>query len=727
VSRRGGAALQEPPQAALSYTMRISFTFFLVAVISQGGAAGEQLQHLKVLGHPSLSMMVTVSGRGKTIKPEPGSRMPPPARSSARSTRTRPIRGYRVGPHITSGDLDGWDRKISRRGQKHVISRDYIIFSLEETKAGHRRKDLIVRIEDSSDSSDFLTVCGESRHVLSGGDRSFGAAFLPPLATQGALPSEAAPQLASLAERPLGSGEDGDTPQVLFKCNSEHQQKSMSCGTTLIYCKTNLYFPVYTTVIYRTPERAHSVIIIAPLLLLHLLTQLYRSPVVVPMQPAVPASLQQERTRARGVAAGTAHYEGREPGGRAELSISRGRGGAWMRDAGRRCRAVSQWGGAGPRSAEPMLLQLVHLQLRAGERAGGQRQRPGAVEPRTGTLREATSRGWGDRDREQHDWGTRELPIIPTAADWSFEWSTEPGIGDSGFSVKPCVCVLSLRISCLIWESRCSLIRQVPLIRGRSDSVTRFPKCRSQTDVASLMFYLQAYDGNASVSSACTPGFSADGYTALVSPNIMEGQKLLKGASPGSFRIICAESTIAFSLLEEPNFQFNNLNLGSNSYQDNSPGNRDMGPMNGAVVWKLSNECRQWRFFIVLVNLAAGPERQKQHGVINRHRNLRKEDFLSKKLKEGGFSFQETGGRRISFPKNWRKEDFLSKKLKEGGFSFQETGGRRISFPKNWRKKDFQKTGGRRISFPRNWRKEDLISKKLEEGGFPFQEKIELT
>ncbi|XP_031749829.1 cadherin-4 isoform X1 [Xenopus tropicalis] len=49
---------------------------------------------------------------------------------------------------------------------------------------------------------------------------------------------------------------------------------------------------------------------------------------------------------------------------------------------------------------------------------------------------------------------------------------------------------------------------------------------------------LGAYDGNASVSRACTPGFSAEGYTALVSPNIMEGQKLLKvkftGCSSGA-------------------------------------------------------------------------------------------------------------------------------------------------------------------------------------------------
>ncbi|OCT71958.1 hypothetical protein XELAEV_18034936mg [Xenopus laevis] len=39
------------------------------------------------------------------------------------------------------------------------------------TYTGHRRKDLIVRIEDSYD---FRTVCGESRHFSSGGDRSFG-------------------------------------------------------------------------------------------------------------------------------------------------------------------------------------------------------------------------------------------------------------------------------------------------------------------------------------------------------------------------------------------------------------------------------------------------------------------------------------------------------------------------------------------------------------------------
>ncbi|CAH2303175.1 cadherin-4 isoform X1 [Pelobates cultripes] len=39
---------------------------------------------------------------------------------------------------------------------------------------------------------------------------------------------------------------------------------------------------------------------------------------------------------------------------------------------------------------------------------------------------------------------------------------------------------------------------------------------------------LRARNGDISNQYSCTPGFSEDGYTALVSPNIMEGQKLLK-------------------------------------------------------------------------------------------------------------------------------------------------------------------------------------------------------
>ncbi|XP_075427512.1 cadherin-4 isoform X3 [Ascaphus truei] len=48
----------------------------------------------------------------------------------------------------------------------------------------------------------------------------------------------------------------------------------------------------------------------------------------------------------------------------------------------------------------------------------------------------------------------------------------------------------------------------------------------------------RVYSGNVTVSKKCTPGFSEEGYTALVSPNIMEGQKLLKvtfnGCSTGT-------------------------------------------------------------------------------------------------------------------------------------------------------------------------------------------------
>ncbi|KAJ7332111.1 hypothetical protein JRQ81_014291 [Phrynocephalus forsythii] len=37
-----------------------------------------------------------------------------------------------------------------------------------------------------------------------------------------------------------------------------------------------------------------------------------------------------------------------------------------------------------------------------------------------------------------------------------------------------------------------------------------------------------AHNGDLTVRSTCKPGFSEDDYTALVSQNIMEGQKLLK-------------------------------------------------------------------------------------------------------------------------------------------------------------------------------------------------------
>lgn len=44
-----------------------------------------------------------------------------------------------------------------------------------------------------------------------------------------------------------------------------------------------------------------------------------------------------------------------------------------------------------------------------------------------------------------------------------------------------------------------------------------------------LVLFLQAHNGDLTVRPTCKPGFSEDDYTAFVSPNIMEGQKLLKG------------------------------------------------------------------------------------------------------------------------------------------------------------------------------------------------------
>ncbi|KAJ6665723.1 hypothetical protein lerEdw1_002093 [Lerista edwardsae] len=39
----------------------------------------------------------------------------------------------------------------------------------------------------------------------------------------------------------------------------------------------------------------------------------------------------------------------------------------------------------------------------------------------------------------------------------------------------------------------------------------------------------RAHNGDLTVRPTCKPGFSEEDYTALVSQNIMEGQKLLKG------------------------------------------------------------------------------------------------------------------------------------------------------------------------------------------------------
>ncbi|XP_056403658.1 cadherin-4-like [Hyla sarda] len=47
---------------------------------------------------------------------------------------------------------------------------------------------------------------------------------------------------------------------------------------------------------------------------------------------------------------------------------------------------------------------------------------------------------------------------------------------------------------------------------------------------------LGAYAGNVTGQHSCIPGFSEEGYTALVSPNIKEGQKLLKGKWLLNFR-----------------------------------------------------------------------------------------------------------------------------------------------------------------------------------------------
>lgn len=53
-------------------------------------------------------------------------------------------------------------------------------------------------------------------------------------------------------------------------------------------------------------------------------------------------------------------------------------------------------------------------------------------------------------------------------------------------------------------------------------------KCHLQF-IGFLFCSLQAHNGDLTVRPTCKPGFSEDDYTALVSQNIVEGQKLLKG------------------------------------------------------------------------------------------------------------------------------------------------------------------------------------------------------
>lgn len=43
-------------------------------------------------------------------------------------------------------------------------------------------------------------------------------------------------------------------------------------------------------------------------------------------------------------------------------------------------------------------------------------------------------------------------------------------------------------------------------------------------------FHPQAHREDLTVSEACKAGFSEEGYTALISPNVLEGEKLLKGS-----------------------------------------------------------------------------------------------------------------------------------------------------------------------------------------------------
>lgn len=48
--------------------------------------------------------------------------------------------------------------------------------------------------------------------------------------------------------------------------------------------------------------------------------------------------------------------------------------------------------------------------------------------------------------------------------------------------------------------------------------------------VSQSPFHRQAHREDLTVREACKAGFSEEGYTALISPNVLEGEKLLKGS-----------------------------------------------------------------------------------------------------------------------------------------------------------------------------------------------------
>ncbi|OCT67116.1 hypothetical protein XELAEV_18038398mg [Xenopus laevis] len=90
-------------------------------------------------------------------------------------------------------------------------------------KAGHRRKDLIVRIEDSYD---FRTVCGESRHFSSGGDQSFGRSDR--LENFCRLP------IISLRVLPISRKLRVKKPLACNECQRDVKQKTIVCHCLLI-------------------------------------------------------------------------------------------------------------------------------------------------------------------------------------------------------------------------------------------------------------------------------------------------------------------------------------------------------------------------------------------------------------------------------------------------------------------------------------------------------------
>lgn len=47
--------------------------------------------------------------------------------------------------------------------------------------------------------------------------------------------------------------------------------------------------------------------------------------------------------------------------------------------------------------------------------------------------------------------------------------------------------------------------------------------------VSHLPFHPQAHHEDLTVREACKAGFSEEDYTALISPNVLEGEKLLRG------------------------------------------------------------------------------------------------------------------------------------------------------------------------------------------------------